>query len=87
MVVVGKGGGDTTKGFRTGGGNDDKDDPPSALASAAALSELEEEIPFGLGGIEAAATSGGYDELVFAVFARGSILVLVLVLIHLCLHG
>ena len=55
-------------------------------------------MPFGLGGKEAALTAAGYDELVFAVFVCGYILVLVLfivlvlffvlvlVFIHQCLY-
>ena len=61
--------------------------PPPSLAAAAAHSELKMAIPFGLEGKDTAATLDGYGEIAFAVFARGSVLVLVLAHRCLCQQG
>ena len=53
---------------------------------AAASYNLEAAIPFRLGGNKAVAAAASYDELTFDIFDQGSILVLVIVLIHWCLY-
>ena len=56
---------------------DDNYDPPWLESeSVAASSNLESEIPFVFGGKDTMVTAVGYIELVFAVFARGCILIL-----------
>ena len=77
----------TTKGCRTGGGNNyDGDYNPPEMAAATASSDLDTAVPFGLRGKEATVTSTGHEKLTFAVFYRGSILVLVFVIVNQCLY-
>ena len=69
----------TTKGRRTGRGDDEYDDyapPHPESESAVASSDLEPAIMFTFKGKEAVSAAVGYTEVVFAVFARGYLLVI-----------
>ena len=57
---------------------DDNDytSPNLELAGAAALSNLETVVPFGFGGQGAVGTSVGYTNIAFSIFARGYLLIL-----------
>ena len=67
------------RGRYTGGGDGEDDDyapPPPESAAVAALPDSEPEISFGFWGQEAIAIAVGCTDLVFVVFSRGYILVL-----------
>ena len=49
---------------------------PSSLAALADFSDSEPVIPFDFGVQESVTTAAGYPKIVFAVFARGYLLVL-----------